>query len=283
MKKFIFNLLYFGIILLTINTVFYGIAYHAYYKSYEKNDLSFQSYLLADSHGTALKNFTEEYGVYNFSAASDSYFDSLIKVKYLVKNTKVKRILLSVDDHTLSPYRENINNLQRSSFYIVQQDYDTIFSGVVNSFKRFMVLLNPSIREIIRSYVQSTLIKNPKAKEWALLSDSEKTNLAVERFNYQFNFPIPSTALTSSLIEIINICKENNIELIGIQFPLTHVYFQTIKNKSFHADEIFRKNNLKVYDFREFYNTQNTYFLNQDHLNDSGSRKFIKSLFSELN
>ncbi|MCF6319614.1 MAG: hypothetical protein L3J83_10130 [Proteobacteria bacterium] len=282
MKKFITNLFYFVIILLIINTVFYVITYQSYYKSYEKIDLTFESYLLADSHGTPLGVLTEKFDIYNFSAASDSYFDILIKVKYLIKNTKVKTIILSVDDHTLSPYREIINNLQRSSYYIIKEDYKTAFTGVANGFKKFIVLLNSSIRGIIRSYVQSALIKNTRNKDWVLLSDNKKSYLSIERFNYQFNFPIASKQLTSSLEEIINICKENSIELIGIQFPLTQVYFETIKNNSFHADKVFMKHNLKVYDFRELYQNQDDYFENQDHLNEKGSKEFVKELKQTL-
>ncbi len=278
MKKFIINIASFVFILLVINMVFYAITYKTYFKDYEKVGLTFTSYLLADSHGTPLNQLTQKLGIYNFSAASDSYFDMLRKVKYLVKNTPVKQIIISVDDHSLSPYRENTNNLERSAFYMIKEDYDSIFTGGINSLKKYIVLFNPSIRGIIRSYLQSFIIKKTEMKQWSLLSKKQKHHNSKERFNYQFDFTHPSIALTSSLEEIIDLCKISNIELIGIQFPLTHIYYDTIKNNSFHADEIFRSHKLKVYDFRELYLNHDEYFMNQDHLNLNGSKHFIDIL-----
>lgn len=282
MKKFIINTILFGTVLLIINIGFYAIIYEAYYKNYEQVDLSFESYLLADSHGTPLENLIEEYGVYNFSAASDSYFDMLIKVKYLIKHTDAKRIIIAVDDHSLSPYRENINNLERSTFYIIEEDFSSIFNGDINSLKKHMVLFNPSIRGIIRSFIQSKLIENKKTKEWSFLSDKEKVDSSTERYNFQFNFRNPSATLTSSLLKIIDLCEKNNIELIGIQFPLTLTYFNTIKNKSFNANKIFLSKDLKVYDFRNSYQYHDDYFSNQDHLNQKGSKEFVKQLVASF-
>lgn len=73
--------------------------------------------LLSDSHGAALGNLTEKINVYNFSMGSDSYFDMETKLIYLIKNSNVNKILIIVDDHTLSTYREKLNNIDRSSYY----------------------------------------------------------------------------------------------------------------------------------------------------------------------
>lgn len=282
MKKFITNILYFGIILLIINMIFYAITYKAYFKEYEKINLEFDSYLFADSHGTPLNKLTEEFGIYNFSAASDSYFDILRKVKFLIKNTQVKRMYVAVDDHSLSPYRENTNNLERSTIYIIKEDYTSAFTGVINRLKKYMVLFNPGIREIIRSYVQSKLVSQTKKEEWSKLSIEKQIHKSNQRFNFQFDFDHSSISLTSSLEEIILLCNKNNIELIGIQFPLTKIYFNTIRNNSFNADQIFKKHNLQVYDFRKLYENNDEYFSNQDHLNQLGSIDFIVKFSNQL-
>lgn len=276
MKKFLVNSLYFTLILLLINIVFYAITYNTYFKSYEQVDLSFESYLLADSHGTPLNNQLDEFGIYNFSAPSDSYIDMLIKIKYLIKHSDVKRIIIAVDDHSLSPYRENINNLERSSFYINKEDYASIFTSASNSLKKYLVLINPGIRQIIRSYIQSFIIKNKKSKGWKFLNNQERRATSNDRFNFQFNFKSPSMKLTNGLLEIVNLCQNNDIKLIGIQFPLTKTYFNIIKENSFHADKLFLNNGLKVYDFREIFQNNDDYFINQDHLNHKGSKEFVQ-------
>lgn len=282
MKKFITNIIYFGILLLIINFIFYAITYKAYFKGYQKIDLTFQSYLLADSHGTPLKDHLEEYGIYNFAAASDSYIDMLRKVKYLIRHTEVNRIIMTVDDHTLSPYRENINNRARSSFYIIKEDYASPFTGIANSLKKHLVLLNPGIRHIIRSFVQSKIVKSTPSKQWALLSDKERKSASIGRYRFQFNFAYGSDPLKSALDEIIQLCHDNNIELIGIQYPLTKIYKDTIKDSSFYADRYFMSHHLKVLDYRRLYQDDDDYFSNQDHLNPEGSQAFVKVLTHDL-
>ena len=282
MKNFIVNVVLFGLLLLLINVVFYLVAYNRYYKDYEKYDLNYDSYLLADSHGTPIGTQLEKYGIYNFSAASDSYFDMLIKIKYLIKHTNLERIFITVDDHTLSPYRENTNNLERSSYFIISEDYSNVFKGIGIKLDKFLVLLNPGIRGIIRSYFQSMVLTTKVSINWNLLTPEEQNISAQSRFIEQFNYENKSEQLTETLIRIIELCKENNIEIIGIQFPLSEVYFAKIGDKSFGANAIFKKNQLKVYDYRELFFKHDDFFMNQDHLNEIGSKEFVKSYLTEL-
>jgi len=262
--------------------VFYFVAYNRYYKDYEKYDLNYNSYLFADSHGTPIGTQLEKYGIYNFSAASDSYFDMLIKIKYLIKHTNLERIFITVDDHTLSPYRENTNNLERSSYFIISEDYSNVFKGIGIKLDKFLVLLNPGIRGIIRSYFQSMVLTTKVSINWNLLTPEEQNISAQSRFIEQFNYENKSEQLTETLIRIIELCKENNIEIIGIQFPLSEVYFAKIGDKSFGANAIFMKNQLKVYDYRELFFKHDDFFMNQDHLNEIGSKEFVKSYLTEL-
>jgi len=282
MKKFIVNVVLFVLLLLLINVVFYFVAYNRYYKDYEKYDLNYNSYLFADSHGTPIGTQLEKYGIYNFSAASDSYFDMLIKIKYLIKHTNLERIFITVDDHTLSPYRENTNNLERSSYFIISEDYSNVFKGIGIKLDKFLVLLNPGIRGIIRSYFQSMVLTTKVSINWNLLTPEEQNISAQSRFIEQFNYENKSEQLTETLIRIIELCKENNIEIIGIQFPLSEVYFAKIGDKSFGANAIFKKNQLKVYDYRELFFKHDDFFMNQDHLNEIGSKEFVKSYLTEL-
>ena len=84
MKKFILNIILFGLCLLLVNKTLFSIQKQFYLEPYGKFELKYQTYLLADSHGEPLKNFTEEYGIFNFSMGSDSYLDMLRKIKFLI-------------------------------------------------------------------------------------------------------------------------------------------------------------------------------------------------------
>ena len=72
MKKFIKNITFFLLILVVLNVILWVAANKLYYGEYLDYSLNFNSYLVCDSHGLPLKNYTEKYGVYNFSGGSDS-------------------------------------------------------------------------------------------------------------------------------------------------------------------------------------------------------------------
>jgi hypothetical protein len=51
------------------------------------------------------------------------------------------------------------------------------------------------------------------------------------RFENYFEKVIASDKLTAALQRIISIFESNNIELIGVKFPLSEVYFEILRNK----------------------------------------------------
>ena len=299
MKKFCINILVFSILLMIPNCIFYSIVDSFYWKPYEKKvKLNFKSYLLSDSHGMPLGNFTENYGIYNFSASSDSYDDMYIKAKYLIKNSAVSRILVTVDDHTLSPYREKMNNADRSVIYTDVSDYDSYYEYLAEKYiKRYIVYFNPKCRSIVRGFLKaqiSSLISGVKSngndeeqpfreeENWTSLTTFEQEALAKKRSRDQFPNEKISKPLTKKLEDIIALCRENNIELIGLKFPLTNDYLDVIDDKSFYADSIFRSNNIKIHDFKYLFSGNDSVFSNQDHLNKDGGRKFAKILKDTL-
>ena len=88
--------------------------------------------------------------------------------------------------------------------------------------------------------------------------------------------------MTSSLQDIIVLCDKNNIELIGIKYPLSNEYLSAMNNKSFYADKLFKLNNLRVIDLKNIFSNNDNYFYDQDHLNERGSKEFMKVLSKEL-
>ena len=286
MNRFIVNIIWFGLCLLLINIMLYYITYNIYIKKYVDVNLDYESYLLSDSHGLPLADFTEEYGIFNFSAVSESYFDMLRKVKFLIKNSKVKRIIITVDDHTLSPYRESKNNLDRSVHFTRWKDCSSTCTFAL--IKTYLVLINPKSRDIVKrylisklSYLTSKLLGSSKklsAPKWDKIPDREKKRKGLKRFNSQFPVENQSDTLTSSLHQIITVCEQNNVKIVGIKYPLTKDYLSAKGDKSYKADHIFHEKNLKVYDFEHLYVNKDEYFKNQDHLNRMGGKKFAKVL-----
>jgi len=292
MRKFIKHSLLFLLILLGINTIIYFAGRSLYFGDYSNVSTSFRSYLLADSHGLPLKNLTEKYGVYNFSAGSDSYFDMYRKVVYLIKNTRVDTIYITADDHTLGEYRENNNNSDRSVVYSEPGQFDSYYHYVKDRYiKHYIALFQPKLRYIIRSYMVSKLKatvqsnkqwpSNNKQSTWKAINNDERIKLSQRRSHTQFPDDKNSVNLEQDLTAIIKICKQNNIELIGVKFPLTAEYVKVTANKSYGADRVLKLNGYKALDFSKLYSGNSEYFADQDHLNEVGGRYFVNFLFED--
>ncbi|MCH7412706.1 hypothetical protein MM213_04360 [Belliella sp. R4-6] len=260
-----------------------------YIKGYDDVDLSFSEYLLADSHGTPLGDFTEIHEVHNFSGQSDSYLDMERKLKYLIRNAHVNRIYISVDDHTLSPTREDQNNLDRSSFYADQDDYPDYGAFIYNKYlKYYCVFLNDRYSLIIKNFLQDELFDFSKwggvrsKASWEDLDIAEQKEKSLDRIENYFDEPLPSNIMTEALKRIILICESNDIDLIGLRFPLSKTYYGMLAEESYGADTLFIKNNIFVIDFDDLFLEQDSLFSDMDHLDREGGEIFVDILFDSL-
>ena len=102
------------------------------------------------------------------------------------------------------------------------------------------------------------------------------------RFENYFEKVIASDKLTAALQRIISIFESNNIELIGVKFPLSEVYFEILRNKSYHADSLILSNNLEVLDYENLMVERDSLFRNMDHLDKEGGEIFTDILFDSF-
>lgn len=277
MNKFIRHTVYFFLILLMLNIILYFIGKELYFGHYADYSLEQKAYLLSDSHGQALNDFAEEYGVHNFSYGSDSYEDMYRKTLYLIRNAEVNTIFISVDEHSLTSYRERKNNLDRSIIYCSPEDLGYYEYFKQKYLKHYIALFRPEIAEVIKIY------KSPSKKKpvsWASRSEEDKLNRAVKRVSANFPDEIQSEKLKQSLQKIIDLCRINNIELIGIKFPLSKEYLEAAEGKTGVADELLMMKGLKVLDCTELYIDRPEFFADQDHLNDEGAKDLVEKIFS---
>ena len=92
----------------------------------------------------------------------------------------------------------------------------------------------------------------------------------------------------SSLDKIINLCKENNIKIILISFPLRPEYIQQLNpdkfKKMINISEQYSKRYdfIKYYDYTEDPRIHNDDFYDADHLNDEGAIKFSRIIRDEV-
>lgn len=284
MNKFLKNCVHFSGYLLLINIVCFLVIKFTYYDEYSAFNDSFDTYLYADSHGAQLEDTIEAQGIFNFSDPSDSYEDMLRKVKHTVAHSKVKRILISADVHTMSTYREENNNLDRSTIYARRDDYKSSYDQFLQRYlRRYVPLLNGKSRDVLLMQIKSSIPKsfNPELI-WSEKTIEQRKARAKMRANIHFDTSERSEKLAQLLEEIIEICNENDIELQGIKFPLTSEYRSEIGGKGYSVEEILTKHHLKVLDFSAIFEGHSEYFRDQDHLNELGASVFAPILKKEI-
>jgi hypothetical protein len=137
---------------------------------------------------------------------------------------------------------------------------------------------------VIRNFIEQELLDytkwgGGKKYPWEGLSKEARDKRSLARVNDFFPHPQKSTSLTETLSNIIDLCRQNNIDLIGVRFPLTDSFHRVLGTKSYHADSLFYSNGLKVLDYDSLFLGQDTLFRDQDHLDLEGGDKFVDILF----
>jgi len=287
MKKFIRLLFKFSLIIIALNTVIF-IVKELTFGPYYLHSTKYKSYLLSDSHGYKLYDLTEKMGVANFSFHSESYLDIYRKLLYLSSRNKTDTLYISVDDHTLSPYRELSNNGYKSIKYSFTQGNYNFLDYAIFKMQYYIVIFDPNIRAIITHFIGSQIKKlisfsdnnkvNANKAPWNSLSRAVKLKLAEGRVREQFPSGTPSIKLEKSLQDIINLCKQKNIKLIGVKFPLSGEFLEILGNKSYKADSILISQGVEVWDFKNTFSNIGNYFEDPDHVNPEGANVLIDSM-----
>ncbi|NOR45663.1 MAG: hypothetical protein GQ534_08775 [Candidatus Delongbacteria bacterium] len=281
--------MFFTLGLILINVALILIVEKYYNKPYNNIPINDQDeiFILADSHGLPLKQNLRESGIYNFAIGSDSYFDIYRKIVYLIKYTNMNKIIITADDHTLSIYRENSNNIDRSVKFIDYNDNDFLLENNYSLMKekylkRYLPIFNTKTTGIVEGFFRS-MFKKPKVRslDWDSFENKKKASKA--RAKLQFKGTNSSERLKSCIKEIVNLCKLQNIKIIAIKYPLSKDYLTEVNGRNFGADEYFAELGIKTYDFTKIYINNDEYFANQDHLNDLGGKKFADELKKRLN
>ena len=285
MKLFIRKILFFSLPIVLLNFLLIELTDHYYHDDYKVVDYNFESYILADSRGLCLDDgILNKHGIYNFSAGSDSYQDIYRKLMLLTRNAKPRKIFLTVDDHTLSPYRDRSNNSDRSSQFMIFHDFNSTYEFVKTRYlSQYFPIFESKSRDIIKikfaSFINflSIPLKNDfEYTPWPKMTCHEKDQISYHRVYSQFKHNNYSKKQNKFLNLILNACDFHDIEIVGIKFPLTSSYLKNLGSRSYSADEILKSREVDILDFRNYFVNTDNLFLNSDHLNVEGGRKLAR-------
>ena len=291
MRKFLKNILHFSIGLVLLNSLFYFFIFKpAIFDKYIFNKKSMGEYnlfLVSDSHGGYIKDSPSKNHIFNFSNSSENYLDMFLKIQYLTSVlSKNDTILLAIDNHNLSSYRNGTGRINENIIYA--NDFSTIEKSDINSsfhlkkIMQFLPILQGKYNNSILQYLKSQFIAHKNITAFSKLSNNEKEIACKKRYEAQFENKIVSAQQKGYLEKIIQLCKEKNITLIGLKFPISIEYWKIIAKNDFGIKKMWISHNLEIIDLHDLFFDKDEFFRDLDHMNIKGGELFSKAVLENL-
>jgi len=289
-KRYIRDIAIFLVGLIAFNTVVYSVVAplirdDSYLADARNAPADTRAIVLADSHGTRLDGeVLASAGIVNLSTGSDSYVDMLNKLRYSIDHYPIRLVILSADGHSMSKYREYTNNVDKSGLLVGG-------NGVKAVIRRIVPLVDPKSRDLFKGAISAGLSRaltrraatspGPAAPSFSWKDKPNRRQLAERRAGTQFKFSEPSEPLRGTLAEIVALCAEHGIRLVGLKFPLSGDYLGVLGGKDYGADKVLESLGGAVLDYEELYRDRDDLFEDQDHLNKEGGTLFTRLLIEK--
>jgi hypothetical protein len=94
--------------------------------------------------------------------------------------------------------------------------------------------------------------------------------------------PAAGTGSQPSIHGPNDLCTSEEINLVGIKFPLTREFYEELGSRSYGADSVLQSHGYPVLDYKTEFVDSCSYFRDQDHLNHRGSKMFVDQLRRDL-
>tara|TARA_R100001369_G_scaffold92624_1_gene138801 strand:+ start:861 stop:1760 length:900 start_codon:yes stop_codon:yes gene_type:complete len=293
MKHFILKVIPYLVVFIAINAICLKTSgfYKQQHKYLERIDSSINSkseiIFLGDSHVETIKLLDLSDNVGNLAFGADGIYEMYIKVLIMIKfNKSLKHVFIATEpqtfNNTTSPNSTFLNK------YLLKVD-DTL--NVYNKTKLNLITEKaPLFNDSYINYVLDGFYsyfkpgKNKTKKNWATLTDLQRTEIATKTGVSDHTSVMTNTEFSKVYREIINLCKTNKINVIGIRFPVNENYINQCKKAELEkVDSFIKELNL---DLNLDYSTRiknPKYFDDEDHLNEKGIDKLSKIIFEDTN
>lgn len=281
----------------------YGEKRNEYLQKLERIDNEVKGVVLGDSHpDSALDRSSLPTDVVKLTFGSDSFNEMYLKLNYLIrKDVELDFLVLPLDYNSFSQYRSYLNNRDKmltvSNITQYNKLYQTDVTIIEKKIKRYVPVLIPENASNLTQYtfeyfkrklkeivLGSTGSSSKQEKTWSNLTMEQKFNQAESRVEGQFKGGYINESMWAAFNKILRTCKNKNIKIIGVRYPVTKVYHnQTPKKFINEVNSRIQNSDLyKVLDFSELYWGQEKYFANQDHLNKKGRENFTPTFLKKL-
>lgn len=293
MKRFLCRVLAFASLLLVFNlAVALLVIWPVYYRPYLEDvnlvyAYDYNAVLLADSHGESLgQDPLDGLGIINLSTGSDNYGDMYAKLTAALEaRPTLDTVYITVDDHTLSEYRQIADNNERSVLVTDAATAAVAYGWSAVQFiprryiNPYVPLFSPTHGELIRKMIAAAvrdLVDDDRGSDaddvvpWGDLSEERRIRRARNRLDTQFG-GAASPELRAVLLSLLALAESNGLMVIGVRFPLAPSYLAVLGDTTFGAETVLRERGYPVLDFKYIFADDPTLFRNQDHINERGA------------
>lgn len=223
--------------------------------------------IMGDSHlqGGFKNNLTN---CYNLSIGGSSLPMIIDAVESVIENNPLKVVILPLEPHDFSIYR--------------QQNYSPIFKDISKNFNPiYKPLFNTiPVREEVLNYIET----KKENDLWVNWSKDERLKRVDKRINMHANLEkFEKSNYANDYKKLIKTLIEKKIKVYLVRTPVTNLYDKKMFEK---LNPIKWNNFVKEFtslgavfiDFRKinFDNKDDTVFVDEDHLNEKGSKAYVK-------
>ena len=290
MKAVFIRLIYFFSIPFALFILFTLLYYYSY-KQYVSSDLKkiseYECIIMGDSQLQRLQSELFKYKTFNFASSGEHYYFTYQKIKKIVgfKDQKIKKIILGV---SLSSFGPAYNRL-----------FDLNFSEGQNSLERYFYFINLNDNEffkpkdIFKKNIFRNILKGIYIKpDWGglFVSNSENPDsLTVNKvFNIHYgikkNERVVSEEQIKYLINIEQLCNENNIDLYLVSGPIHPMYKKNVDSIYYDVltSTVLSLKNTKYINYLNE-KTKPNLISDPVHLNSKGADIYTKMISDSLN
>ena len=266
--------------------------------NYQQNILKMSEFnsaylIVGDSHAGMISQSQLDKRMYNLGMASDSMNEIYIKIDYAIKhNPNFKYLLLTADYHILSKYRDAFNNKAYIRPFSTPENYPLIYNEsyhrdyVADTLSQyalfdFNVYVTARMRLIskLKGLIKGKAYQQSKNKQWIEHPRKERNKRAKERAKIHFT-RIMTDNNAKRYKDIVQLCKNHNITIIGLRYPLSKEYRQNMKKYDINKmDDFFSGIEFDLFlDYSGLIDDMK-YFNDMDHLNENGVEILLQSLY----
>ena len=286
MKKFLVKAVLFAAGVVLLCSVFTPAVRPKIYQGYEAAradvlQLKPRCVVLGDSHARKLKQkYFSSRGVYNLSYTSDNAIDMLTKLRFMVRQgIPPDTVVLECDWHMFSPYRSTKNNFSRSVLFSDFGSYRRLygFHPVEYAAYRYVFpavpMLNLGNAGLLRRKLFPGWSGGSPEPVWHEISPQERVVLAEARLTEQFRGDELDETLMAHFADIVKVCGENGIRIVGVRFPVTTEYRNRLPGAAVASTRrFFETLGITIHDFSELYDDPR-HFDDADHMDRKAAKR----------